>query len=70
MYKVAIKGIPMFLKKGKAKESPYGGVPWLVSLGNLAMNILCTGSHFAGSFNSVKVSHIDSEEPVLSKQHL
>jgi hypothetical protein len=48
MYKVAIKGTPTFLKKVKAKESPYGGVPWLVSSGTLAMNILFIGSHFTG----------------------
>jgi hypothetical protein len=27
MYKVAIKGTPMFSKKGKAQESPYDEVP-------------------------------------------
>jgi hypothetical protein len=70
MYKVAIKGTSTFLKKGKEKESAYEGVPWLVSLGNLTMDILCTISPFARSFKSVKVSHTDSEEPVLSKQRL
>jgi hypothetical protein len=45
-------------------------VPWLVSLGNLAMKILCRGSPLAGSFKFVKVSHTDSEEPMLSKQRL
>jgi hypothetical protein len=70
MYKVAIKGTPTFLKKGKAQESPCEGVPWLVSSVTLSMKILCTGSPFAGSFKSVKVSHTDSKEPMLSKQHL
>ena len=62
---MAIKGTPMFSKKGKAHESPYEGDAWLVSLGNLAMNILCIGSSLAGSFKSVKVSHTDSSEPVV-----
>jgi hypothetical protein len=68
MYKVAIKGTPTFLKKGKAQESPCEGAPWLVSSGTLAMKILCTGSPLVGLFKSVKVSHTDSEEPVVSKQ--
>ena len=70
MYKVVIKGTPTFPKKGKAQEYPYEGVPWLVFLGNFSMNILCTGSPLAGSFKSVKVSHTNSGEPVLSKQRL
>ena len=70
MYKVAIKGTPTFLKKGKAQESPCEGAPWLVSPGTLSMKILCTGSPFLGLFKSVKVSHTDSGEPVLKKQCL
>jgi hypothetical protein len=70
MYKVAIKGTPTFSKKGKAQESPCEGAHWLESLRTLAMNILCIRSPFLGSFNSVKVSHTDFGEPVLSKQCL
>jgi hypothetical protein len=70
MYKVAIKGTPTFPKKGKAQESPCEGVPWLVSLVTLSMNILCTGSPLVGSFKSVKFSHNDSDKPVLSKKCL
>jgi hypothetical protein len=65
MFKVAIKGAPMFPKKGKAQESPWEGVPWLVSSRNLAMTFLCTGSSLAGLFMSEKVSHTDSGEPVV-----
>jgi hypothetical protein len=70
MYKVAIKGTPMFLKKLKEQESPCEGVPWLVFSGALAMNILCTGSALVGSFKFIKVSHTDSRKLVLSKQRL
>ena len=65
MYKVAIKGTPTFPKKEKAQESPLEGVPWLVSLGNLAMKIVCIGYPLVGSFKFVKVSHTESNEPVL-----
>jgi hypothetical protein len=65
MYKVAIKGTTMFPKKGKTQESPCEGVHWLVSLGTLAMNILCKGSPLVVSFKSIKVSHTNFGEPVV-----
>jgi hypothetical protein len=67
IYNVAIKGTPTFPKKGKAQESPCEGVPWLVSLVNLAMNILCKGYSLVGSFKSVKLSHTDSGKSIVQK---
>jgi len=65
MYKVAIKGKTMFLKKGKAEESPCEGVYWLVSSIDFAMNTLCIVSSLARMVKSIKVSQTNSSEPVL-----
>jgi hypothetical protein len=62
MFKVAIKGVPMFPKNEKSQEFPWEGVPWLVSSRTLVMTFLCTGSSLAGLFMSEKVSHTNSGE--------
>jgi hypothetical protein len=59
------QGVTNISKKGKAQESSWEGVPWLVSLRNLATTFLYTIFYLMGFSMFERVSHTSSEKLVV-----